>query len=316
MVSNEVLASTSIHVPEINTKDGLKSCPLPYLDTVISAQNLQWGSHEWTASSNALHSLVTGAVSIALADSTYLTIVQNVFSTAFTNNHPWKLARFYSLNDALWHSVLPVIIATALTACKPIIDSMVDSAFSQNCHQIFPTDTFASLDRRICGCILQHLQAATTDPAQMIKQAPEADKLQLKEDAMTAARRSALRSTLAQLQAAHSAIKGIASTQGTAMPPQLTSGECFDLAASHDAAAAAELAASVPSVAFRFKWPVTMTAAPSEDIGFAATTDATPPDASVSDEEVWTPEHAANRSKPKKQREVKKKIKKERSTAD
>ena len=155
----------------------------------MSEQNLQWGSYEWTASSNALHCLVKEAVSAALISPTYLEVIQDAVSAAFTTPHTWKLARFSFLIHDLVHAVLPITISQALMACKQNIDSMVDSTFSQNCHQTFPPDTFASLDRRICGCILQQLHAAITDSPQLIKQAPEANKLPLQEDATTAARR-------------------------------------------------------------------------------------------------------------------------------
>ena len=38
MRSNEVLASTSTRVPDIDNEDGLNSCSLPFLDTVMSAE--------------------------------------------------------------------------------------------------------------------------------------------------------------------------------------------------------------------------------------------------------------------------------------
>ena len=107
------------------------------------------------------------------------------------------------------------------------------------------------------------------------------------------------------------------------MPPQLIPGKSLNLVleSSNDAEAAAELATVVPPAAFRFKWPVTVSAVPSEDIAFAATPDNPPADASVSDEELWTPEHDAKRSKahkrkPEKRRSGTKKIKKECGTAD
>lgn len=209
-------------VKDIPTKAGPKECALPFLDSVLAAQNLQWGSYEWTFTSSALLALVKDAVSKNLGSPSYassaIKAMQAAFSNVFTSSRsaarPWKLGRFASLHATLSQSVLPQVITQALAESQPIINSLVHSTFCENYGRAFPAGTFTSLDERIRGCMLQQLHAATAHPAGFIKHA-SADQLKLEEDEQSAQERGALQTKLEQLQGAVQAIKHISNLQAS-----------------------------------------------------------------------------------------------------
>ena len=232
----------------------------------MAAQNVSWSSYHWAASANALHSLVRlVSEAVTASNSAYLEVVQAAFADAFATPHEWKLSRFSSLKDQLTQTTLPSIVGGALAECKPVIDSMVDNAFIQNYHQTLPANTFALLNQRILGCILQHLQAAITHPGSMVQSAPSANQLKLVEDSRTATERSELDSELEQLQAAATGIKGI-TTGVTSAATSPTAAEQKDVGAKPGQASTRlepkPVAFALPG-AYVFKWP-TVTKAYSE----------------------------------------------------
>ena len=197
-----------------------RPCRLAYLDNLVAEQEHTWGGATWAAAQNAMQTAVLDAVhdisgqvkTGTCQDIHQFTLVQTGFSKAFLAENSLKLQRFQSLSQLLHDTLLPAAVRQALDISKPILEKMVHDLFMDHCQGALPADAFTTLEKRILGCITQHIQSQLTRVGEPGTIPPS---FVLAEDEVTAAARAAMLDKLTKLQAAVHTINQIAGLPAT-----------------------------------------------------------------------------------------------------
>lgn len=190
------LSRVSIDVTIPGTVDGSKVCDLAFLDKVIAAQQLEWGTNGWAAAHSAMYEKVSQGMEDLKVEQ-YLRILQAAAEEALAADRVLKLERFENLRDLLCDTLLPALVNSAVAECRPVLDDMVARMFEGLCGQTCPVSVFTALSHRLQGRLAQVIYAFLTGISSM-GQVPAGFALEELDSSITA--RSAFQTDLEKLQ--------------------------------------------------------------------------------------------------------------------